>query len=104
MELGMLNKYCIFRTESAGVFAGVLEAHNNGEAIIQQARRIWSWEGAASLSQLAVDGTQKPKECRFPCVLERIFIRGVVEIIPATDRARASIESVPIWEEEVANR
>lgn len=62
----MKNKYVIIRTRSAGVFAGVLKSYKAGEAILNNARRIWYWSGAASLSQLAVDGTSKPHECRFP--------------------------------------
>ena len=44
--------YVIIRTYSAGVFAGYLEKRNGQEVVLRKARRIWYWDGAASLSQL----------------------------------------------------
>ena len=55
------------------------------------------WSGAASLSQLAVDGTSKPKACKFPVPIPLHEILGVIEIIDATPKGRASIEQVPVW-------
>ena len=43
-------KYVIVRTYSAGVFAGELESKNGQEVVLRNARRIWYWSGAASLS------------------------------------------------------
>ena len=54
--------YVICRTYSAGVFAGYLAARNGKEVKLIKARRLWYWSGAASLSQLAVEGTKKPHE------------------------------------------
>lgn len=59
-------EYVIVRTYSAGVFAGYLKNRNGKEVEMINARRIWYWEGAASLSQLAMDGTSKPDGCKFP--------------------------------------
>ena len=59
-------EYVIVRTYSAGVFAGYLEKRNGQEVILRQARRIWYWDGAASLSQLAEEGTKRPENCKFP--------------------------------------
>ncbi len=95
--------YCIVRTESAGVFAGnVLSTKYTPAGCVvemKNARRIWYWEGAATLSQLAIDGTKKPEACRFPAPVSHITIVGVIEIIPATAAAENSISSVPIWAE-----
>ena len=49
------KKYVIVRTYSAGVFAGYLDSRKGKEAVVLNARRIHYWDGAASLSQLAVD-------------------------------------------------
>ena len=87
------------RTERAGVFAGVLSERNGNEAVVRNARRIWYWAGAASLSQLATQGTSKPGECKFPAQVAEVLLLGVIEIIPMTDDAIASIESVPVWAE-----
>lgn len=87
------------RTEKAGVFAGILAARVGDEAIVRNARRIWYWSGAASLSQLATRGTSKPNECKFPAPVSEVLLLGVIEIIPMTDDAVASIASVPVWSE-----
>jgi hypothetical protein len=58
--------YVIVRTYSAGVFAGTLRERNGKEVTLHNARRIWYWAGAASLSQLAQSGTSKPNQCKFP--------------------------------------
>lgn len=93
----MLGKYCMVRTYSAGVFAGTLAERNGKEARLTNARRIWYWDGAASLSQLAAEGTSKPQNCKFPCPVEEILLTEVIEIIPISPVAQVSIESVPVW-------
>lgn len=92
------KKYVIARTYSAGVFAGSLESRNGQEVVLTDARRLWYWDGAASLSQLAVDGTSKPKTCKFPVAVPRVELLQVIEILDVTDKARASIEAVPVWQ------
>ena len=59
-------EYCIVRTYSAGVFAGYIKKEEGQEAIVLNARRLWYWSGASSLSQLAVDGVANPNDCKFP--------------------------------------
>lgn len=90
--------YCMVRTYSAGVFAGYVESREGKEATLRNARRIWYWDGAASLSQLATDGTSKPENCKFPCPVDRVTLTEVIEIIPITKRAKKSIEEVAVWE------
>lgn len=92
-------KYVIVRTYSAGVFAGELESRNGKEVVMLNARRLWYWAGAASLSQLAMEGTKKPKECKFPCPVTRVELLEAIEIIDVTPEARKSIEGVEIWEQ-----
>ena len=67
-------KYVIARTYSAGVFAGFLFRRNGKEAVLKNARRIWYWKGAASLSELAVRGTSKPSECKFPVAVPEVTL------------------------------
>lgn len=90
--------YVIVRTYSAGVFAGYLESRNGQEAVIRKARRIYYWEGAASLSQLAVDGTSKPEKCKFPCEVDKVEVTQAIEILTTTKKAQQSIAQVKIWE------
>lgn len=91
-------EYVIIRTCSAGVFAGYLESRKDKEVCLRKARRIWFWDGAASLSQLAVDGTCKPENCKFPCEVDKIELTEAIEIIYCNEKARKSIQGVKIWE------
>ena len=93
----MIGKYCMVRTYSAGVFAGTLKSREGKEAVLSEARRIWYWDGAASLSQLATEGTSKPQNCKFPCPVDEVLLTEVIEIIPITEAAAKSIEKVPVW-------
>ena len=90
-------EYCIVRTYSAGVFAGYVESRDGKECVVRDARRIWYWDGAASLSQLAVDGTSKPDNCKFPVAVDKVFLTEVIEIIPCTAKAKEPIEAAPVW-------
>jgi hypothetical protein len=91
-------EYCIVRTNSAGVFAGMFNRKNKTElGTVFNARRIWYWDGAASLSQLALSGTSNPSNCKFPDAVAEIDLRGIIEVIPCTKKAETSIRSVPIW-------
>lgn len=91
------NQYVIVRTYSAGVFAGNLVSRKGQEVELRNARRLWYWAGAASLSQLAMEGVKKPNECKFPCEVLSIVLTQAIEIIPATAMAEKSIKGVPIW-------
>lgn len=90
-------EYCMVRTYSAGVFAGYIESRNGKEVVLRNARRIWYWSGAASLSQLATDGTSDPKNCKFPCPVDKVTLLECIEIIPITEKAKKSIEAVAVW-------
>ena len=91
--------YVIIRTYSAGVFAGWLASRNGQEVKLINARRLWYWDGAASLSQLAVDGVKKPQTCKFPCEVSEIELTQAIEIISVTEKARKSIQGVSVWQE-----
>lgn len=91
--------YQLVRTYSAGVFAGYVESRNGQEVVMRNARRIWQWAGAASLSQLATDGTSMPKQCKFPCVVDRVELLQAIEILDVTAKAKASIAEVPVWQQ-----
>jgi hypothetical protein len=94
------NKYVIVRTYSMGVFAGELgDESTETLKVLINARRIWYWAGASSLSELAVHGTSKPKECKFPCEVPRIELTSPqgFEILDVSVAARNSIKSVPVW-------
>lgn len=89
--------YVIARTHSAGVFAGELVSRNGQEVVLHNARRLWYWAGAASLSQLAMEGTSRPRDCKFPVAVSSVTLLQVIELLDVTPAARKSIEGVPVW-------
>lgn len=90
-------EYVIVRTYSAGVFSGYLASRDGKEVVLNNARRLWYWDGACSLSQLAVDGVSSPSTCKFPVEVEEVTLTEAIEVIPATEKSRESISDVPVW-------
>lgn len=97
--MNLIGKTCIVRTYSAGVFLGTIAERDGKEVTLTNARRIWYWDGAATLSQLANDGTSKPANCKFPAPVAEVVLTEAIEIIPATEAAIASIAAVPVWKQ-----
>jgi len=91
--------YKIVRTYSAGVFAGYVQKQKGKEVTLLNARRLWYWKGASSLSQLAMEGTKTPKECKFPCEVTKIELLEAIEILEVTKQAKESIDNVSIWQQ-----
>ena len=95
----MIGKICVVRTYSAGVFVGEVAERNGKECLLKNARRLWYWDGAASLSQLANEGVKKPENCKFPAPVAEILLTEAIEFIPATEAAIKSIDSVKEWKQ-----
>jgi hypothetical protein len=93
----MIGKRVIVRTYSAGVHYGTLASRDGKEVVLHDSRRIWHWDGAASLSQMAVEGVRKPKNCKFSVPVAEILLTEAIEIIPTTEIADASISGVSPW-------
>jgi len=90
-------KYCIVRTYSAGVFAGYVETRNGQEGVIRNSRGLWYWDGACGLSQLAVDGTSAPANCKFTVEVDKRELTQVIEVIECSEKARKNIQGVFVW-------
>jgi hypothetical protein len=98
MKSEHIGKICMVRTENAGVHFGLVAEKDGKEVRLKDARRVWYWEGAATISELAVNGTKKPKSCKFPCIVESIELCDVIETIPMTEFAINSLRGVGVWE------
>ena len=87
----------IIRSHGAGVFFGEVNKVEGSTVTLTNARRLWYWDGAASLSQLAQEGTSKPNNCKFPVAVDEVTVFNVLEILSVTDKAAKSIDGVKIW-------
>lgn len=92
-----LGKYCLVRSDAAGVVAGVLEAIEGNNCILKGARRIFYWAGAFTLSQFSQEGVKLPDRCKFSNEVPEQGILGVIEVLPCSDAAIKSIKGIPVW-------
>jgi hypothetical protein len=91
------SEYSLIRGRDSGVFFGIIKERNGQEIVIEDCRRIWYWSGAASCSQLAIDGVSDPDNCKFPESEELKIIFDAIEISPITAEALASLKGVHVW-------
>lgn len=91
--------FVLIRSYGAGVFAGYLEKEDDANDIVylKKAIRLHYWDGANSISQLAMEGVKNPLECRFSVETETHKIHQVIENIPCTEKARINIQGVEKW-------
>lgn len=92
-----IGKYSVIRGRGFGVFAGTVEAVEGDTVKLSNARRLWYWNGAASISQIAAEGVTAPRDCKFSMAVESIVLRDYIEIIPTTEQAQKCIEEVKEW-------
>lgn len=93
-----IGKKVLIRSYGAGVFFGTLESQQftqSGKVVVlSNSRRIHSWEGAASLSQVSREGIKKGSVAMIEPEKE---IVNVVETTPLSDAAIHNLENQPVW-------
>lgn len=92
------NQYYIVRTNRAGVFFGKIRERSHDEITMTDVRKIWHWDGACAVEQLALDGTKKPHNCQFTVVVPEMTIADPIQIIPCTEKAVQSLSGVAVWQ------
>lgn len=93
----MEKKYYIVRTREAGVFFGEIKERSSKEITMKNVRKLWYWEGACAVEQIAVAGVAKPEYCKFTVVVDEMIIANPIQIIPCSDKSKKSIDGVKIW-------
>ncbi len=88
----------IVRSPAAGVFIGSLASHQERVVKLLKCRRLWYWDGAFTLSQMAVDGVSKPKTCKFSCIVDEHLILDACEILYVSQKASDCIYAVKATE------
>lgn len=89
----------IVRCDRSGVFFGKIKKQNGQHIVLDNCIRLWYWSGAASLSQMAIDGVKDPGSCKFSVETNSHEVLDAIEIIPCSDKAIKSIQSVKPWRE-----
>lgn len=90
---------CIIRSYASGVHFGtikkIIEGPSGTHVILENSRRIHYWEGACSLSQVAMDGIRRG---RVAMELPEIMVLTVSEIIPMSEKAITNLENMEVWQ------
>ena len=86
----MVGNIVLVRTYSAGVHVGRMQARDGREVVLSDARRIWSWVGANTLSEIAVSGLSRGS--RVSEQVPTILVLEAIEIIPVSALAAQRID------------
>ena len=93
-------KYVLVRTEKAGAHLGYLSSIKAKDGVyyitLTNSRRIWSWSGANSLTDLALKGTNKHNGCKITSPISQNMMVGI-EILDVSEVAKKSLDLVPEW-------
>lgn len=89
--------FVLVRTHSAGVHFGYLKEKIGNEVVLINSRRIWYWKGAASLSQIALEGIKCPNESKISVAIPKNHLFGVIEIMDITKEAEKSLNNINEW-------
>lgn len=83
----MLNRRCLIRTYSAGVHIGDVVYIDGMECKLENALRLWKWEGGGlSLSAVAKNGIKGGRLNE----TGEVYLTNVIEIIPTTSHAEVT--------------
>ena len=96
-EINMENKYYIIRGDRSGVFFGQIAGRNGQEVELRNVRKLWYWEGAFAVEQLAVDGVTNPSSCKFTVVVPEMVVMDAIQILPCSDKAVKILGEVKVW-------
>lgn len=72
--------FVLIRTHSAGVHFGTLEEKEGQEVRLSNARRLWSWSGALSLSEIAMTGINI-QGSKISVPVDEIILPQAIEVI-----------------------
>lgn len=92
------NKYFIVRADRAGVFFGQIKERTETEVTMTNVRKLFYWDGACAVEELATNGTKRPTACKFTLTIPEMIIANPIQIIPCTDEAIKSINGVKVWQ------
>ena len=96
MKDKLIGKYVIVRADKPGVFFGKLIHRDGQEVLMQNARKIFRWEGAGSVEQIACDGVSA-EGSKITCEIEQMLIFGADQILPCAAASIANLKAQKPW-------
>ena len=92
-----INKKCVVRGDRSGVFFGTVKSIDGQTVEMENVRRLWHWDGANTITEIATNGVTKPENCKFTVEVKNLLLLDVIEINIATEKAIESIDKVQVW-------
>ncbi len=83
----VIGRRCVIRTYTAGVHIGTVVAKHGTEVILNEPLRLWKWQGALSLSAVALTGITGGRLQRSP---DGTLVTQAIEILPCTPEAETT--------------
>lgn len=88
-----VGRYCVIRSHAAGVHVGtvaeVTDSASGREVRLHGTRRIWSWQGALSCTEISVSGVTGGK---LSVQAEINFVNQVIEVLPCSKEAEECLK------------
>ena len=94
MYADLIDKFVVVRSSQSGVWFGRLQQVEGDDARLQDARRVYNWEGAASCSGLATGGPSGGQIC---APVATAVVKGFCECLGASDEAAKRFAEVSPW-------
>ena len=91
------NEKYLVRCDRRGVFYGTLVELEGQRAKLINVRKIFYWDGANCLEQLAMEGTKNPERCKITMIVKEIEIFDLIQLLPCSNSAIGNIEKVKEW-------
>ncbi len=86
----MVGRHCVVRTYSDGVHIGTVASVDGMQVLLQNARRVWQWKGAFTLSEVALTGVDASS--RLSAAVPEIYLTQAISFTPTTEKARQTYE------------
>lgn len=93
----MDQQYFIIRCVQAGVFFAQIADRRGSEVDLVKARKIWYWNGAAAVEQLAMTGPTDEKGCKITLEVPSMTVMEACQIIPCTQEAADVFQRIAAW-------
>lgn len=90
-----IGEWVLVRTRDSGVWFAQLAGYDptTRHAHLTEARRLWSWQGAFTLSAVALDGV---KSARMPAAVPVVIVADVAELLPCSIIAIHNLNDIPV--------
>lgn len=85
----MIGEFCVVRTYTAGVHMGTVVEQNGTAVLLKDARRLYRWQGAFTLSEASQNGVAESSRISEPVPV--ILLTQAIEVIPCSEKAKLNL-------------